>query len=722
MKFIFTRFALPGLLCLTMFGNMNAQASLSPVTQILLSKQKTLLKSRSLLQKQDTEYMSVFVKVKDPSAFSLIDAQGGVVQTIAGNICTALIPVDQIIALSENPDIISINAAVEVEKTLDVARAASNNTLVNQGQAPLSSPYTGEGVVVGIVDEGIDFTHPTFYSGTSLDNYRIKYAWVQSKSGGTPPLNYNYGTEYDTQANILAVGTDNAGEDHGSHTSGIAAGSGYTTNYKGIAPGSDLYVVGTNMSNTGIIDGVEYIISRAKAQVPPKPCVINLSIGSQVGPHDGTSDFDQMLAEKVGPGVIVVGAAGNSGSSPIHIRTNGTDIVSTVAVPSAYTSTYFISDIWGNPNQNYNVQVSVYSSSGTLIGQTDWVSVNSLTSAIDEQITSPNTTYLVQFGGTLDPDNNKYNMTLFVQGSPFVESESVVISVNPLNNNFVDMWATSATYTNSLSGVSGLVSGDTNYTVGEIGGVAQDIITVGAYITKNEWTDLSNNSWSYGAGYTLNNIAPFSSVGPTADGRIKPDITAPGCGVVSSVNHFNTLYNANYQYTIAENTVNSTTYYWGMMQGTSMATPVVTGSLALWLELNPDLTPAAVKNIFASTAKQNTISRASYPNNTWGVGILDSYAGIVNVLNTVDVPLNNADKAMLVYPNPVMDNCNIQVSGNNKILQVQLSDISGRRVFQKQFSGNNNNESFSLALLPRGIYVMNIMTQLGVKSEKVVLK
>lgn len=110
--------------------------------------------------------MSVFVKVKDPSAFSLIDAQGGVVQTIAGNICTALISVDQIIALSENPDIISINAAVEVEKILDVARAASNNTLVNQGQAPLSSLYTGDGVVVGIVDEGIDFTHPTFYSGT----------------------------------------------------------------------------------------------------------------------------------------------------------------------------------------------------------------------------------------------------------------------------------------------------------------------------------------------------------------------------------------------------------------------------------------------------------------------------------------------------------------------------------------------------------------------------
>lgn len=719
MKLLFTRSKWIGLLLLLSIMTLYSQSKLSPITQILLTEKSNTLRTKSLVKFQgQPEMLSVFVKVQNETAFSLIEEYGGQIQTIAGNICTATLPFSSIVPLSEQSEILSINAAVEVKPTLDVARVLSNNSLVNDGQSPLQKGYTGKGVVVGMIDTGIDFTHPAFYSDASLSEYRIIYAWNQRANTGTKPQPYNYGAEYTTKASILAAGTDNSAEDHGTHTSGIAAGSGYNTVYKGIAPASDIYAVGTNMTTTGIIDGVNYIIS--KANNAGKPCVINLSLGSQMGPHDGTSDFDQMLAAKVGPGVIVVGSAGNEGSDPIHIRTSGSALVSTVAVPNVYGSatSYILADIWGNANKNYRVRIGIYNSStGALISQTSWLSAN-----YSATLNTTNTSYTIQLGYGKNPTNNKYNATVYVQASPFVSGESVLISIDPLTNTFVDMWATNATFSNVLTGMSGLVSGNSDYTVGEIGGVANDIISVGAYVSKNQWKAINGATYNLNPVPVVGTIASFSSKGPTADGRIKPDIAAPGTAIVSSVNHFSSEYGSTYPLSVAMKTVNSTNYYWGVMQGTSMSAPLVTGTLALWMEAYPNLTPQQVKQIFALTAKQNTSARLAYPNNTWGYGVLDSYAGIVNLLNTVDVSAAEVDKSILVYPNPVMDNCNIQVSANNKVIRVELRDVSGRSVFSKTFSGNNNQESLSLASLPRGIYVMNIHTNLGAKSEKVVLK
>lgn len=719
MKLLFTRSKWIGLLLLLSIMTLYSQSKLSPITQIFLTEKSNTLRPKSLVKFQgQPEMLSVFVKVQNETAFSLIEEYGGQIQTIAGNICTATLPFSSIVPLSEQSEILSINAAVEVKPTLDVARVLSNNSLVNDGQSPLQKGYTGKGVVVGMIDTGIDFTHPAFYSDASLSEYRIIYAWNQRANTGTKPQPYNYGAEYTTKASILAAGTDNSAEDHGTHTSGIAAGSGYNTVYKGIAPASDIYAVGTNMTTTGIIDGVNYIIS--KANNAGKPCVINLSLGSQMGPHDGTSDFDQMLAAKVGPGVIVVGSAGNEGSDPIHIRTSGSALVSTVAVPNVYGSatSYILADIWGNANKNYRVRIGIYNSStGALISQTSWLSAN-----YSATLNTTNTSYTIQLGYGKNPTNNKYNATVYVQASPFVSGESVLISIDPLTNTFVDMWATNATFSNVLTGMSGLVSGNSDYTVGEIGGVANDIISVGAYVSKNQWKAINGATYNFNPVPVVGTIASFSSKGPTADGRIKPDIAAPGTAIVSSVNHFSSEYGSTYPLSVAMKTVNSTNYYWGVMQGTSMSAPLVTGTLALWMEAYPNLTPQQVKQIFALTAKQNTSARLAYPNNTWGYGVLDSYAGIVNLLNTVDVSAAEVDKSILVYPNPVMDNCNIQVSANNKVIRVELRDVSGRSVFSKTFSGNNNQESLSLASLPRGIYVMNIHTNLGAKSEKVVLK
>ena len=83
------------------------------------------------------------------------------------------------------------------------------------------------------------------------------------------------------------------GEDDWDHTAGIAAGGGYTTPYMGVAPESDIVLVGTNLYTKGILDGIAFIIDYAKSV--NKPCVINLSLGSKLGPKDGTSSEDIMI-------------------------------------------------------------------------------------------------------------------------------------------------------------------------------------------------------------------------------------------------------------------------------------------------------------------------------------------------------------------------------------------------------------------------------------------
>ena len=114
-------------------------------------------------------------------------------------------------------------------------------------------------------------------------------------------------------------------------------------------------------------------------------------------------------------------------------------------------------------------------------------------------------------------------------------------------------------------------------------------IAVGAYVSKNTYNDLSGSI--HDKDWTLEDIYPLSGKGPTYDNRIKPDVVAPGAAVVSSFNSY-----ANSFYVSPEDKVASVvddytgrTYSWGVASGTSMATPVVTGTLALWLEANPYL-------------------------------------------------------------------------------------------------------------------------------------
>jgi len=201
---------------------------------------------------------------------------------------------------------------------------------------------TGKGIIVGIVDSGIDLKHQDFK--TVLGTTRLLYLWDQTKNF-TAPAPFTYGGEW-TAAQINAGAcTETDGIGHGTFLASIAAGNGRGTGggqlpyqYVGMAPEADLIVVNAFASDTYLVDGVEYILR--KAQALGKPAVILIASGVRQGPHDGTDPAELRISSLLGtygPNRLVVAAAGNYGNVPVHAQLNvqrTTTNTATLRIPS----------------------------------------------------------------------------------------------------------------------------------------------------------------------------------------------------------------------------------------------------------------------------------------------------------------------------------------------------------------------------------------------------
>jgi subtilisin family serine protease len=245
--------------------------------------------------------------------------------------------------------------------------------------------------------------------------------------------------------------------------------------------------------------------------------------------------------------------------------------------------------------------------------------------------------------------------------------------------------------------------------MGEIGGTSNKIITVGAYVTKDSYVNIKGNTMK--SDDPLNTLASFSSRGPTADGRTKPEITAPGEKIVSSVNSYDTSYNENNDEVIIRVEQGGSGWFFAAMQGTSMATPMTTGIVALMLQANPALGPEQAKQILKQNARTDSYTGTIPPegSNSWGWGKIDAQKSVLAAFNAQGIGENRTPD-LTVYPNPSTGIIHLKTTGSfRKFSSVSVMNLQGVTVYQSpENPGWKDQEAIDLSFLPSGVYMLNI--------------
>lgn len=573
----------------------------------------------------------VFVKSDDiVSTTNSIKAYGGYVTTVTGDILVSHVPITYLENLSQRDEIRYLGAGSNSGPKLNVSSVEIQATEVHAGTG-LPQSYKGSGVVVGVVDSGIDWSHEDFDDGNGT---RIQYLWDMSGTGNPPP-GYTYGVEYtktQIDANQCQEIDGNDGHGHGTHVSATAAGKDNAlAGYTGIASEADIVFVkgfrnGPGFANTDVVDGCSYIFTKAMAM--GQPCVINLSLGGHFGAHDGTSLYEQSLSNLTGPGRVIVAAAGNEGSDLVHLSYTTGGSANEVRQTFWYIppgTPMSAVDMWYDSG-NISVGIAAYDQNLNYIGRTSPLPPGQFFQ--DLPFTIGGQTYgIVSIDAqTVNDPNNGAHRVLFI-----IDSDNGQYDLNAVwwvlytfGNGTFDAWmVTGGNFTTDSNPANHVMPGDNDKSIG-IPGTSEKVICVGSYVTKTQWIDIDGNTQTQPGNPTIGDISSFSSRGPTRDNRLKPDLAAPGEAILAALSSF---------VTIGGNGIPRANILQGgrhqKMQGTSMASPHVTGTVALMLQRNPGLDYTRVFDILTTTTVKDNFTGTN-ANNTFGNGKLNALNAVQN--------------------------------------------------------------------------------------------
>jgi subtilisin family serine protease len=656
------------------------------------------------------------------------------ISKISDNISTAFIKVQDLPLLESIQCLKYADIGEKLELEVSNARNTTNANSVHSGTG-LSQSYTGTGVIVGIIDGGFDYTHPNFRD--SNGNLRIKRVWEQNNTNGNSPSPFNYGSHFIGSSEILNEFYDVTNQSHGTHVTGIIAGSGNGNPnlLKGMAPDTDIILVsdgsdlvgeiaGTSNS-TKLIDAINYIKNYANSV--NKPVVINMSFGTNLGPHDGSDLLSTGLNSfTTNQGLILVKSAGNDGDQKEHV----------VNVFSGNQTKFILNnknngsskiDIWGSNqgvNSAFGITIGVYNTStqsfestnvlqfivnGNLNFQNPYTLVD-----VDSGLLNDDN-WLITLSSEINPLNNRPHLRISCNTSNDTTSDYLVVSIQSIDDT-IHSWCNGCEFDN-YTGFN-FTMGDDYFSITEPGN-ASGVITVGSYNVTDE--NLGNPSGSVGG------LSYFSSKGPRTDFLIKPDVTAPGNRIVSSLNSFDTTYQSGgISFSDVTNTYGTHSY--GKMQGTSMAAPVVTGIVALWLQAFPQLTVNNVRSIIANTAiTQSPVSDpflfygstySTPPNVKWGYGKINALAGMQLIEQVLNVDTFDTTNNFIVYPNPTSSK--IFITSKEYVSSYEVYNTLGQKVKEGSFNAVLEEEELDLTALQSGMYILNFRGEKVNKTVRIV--
>jgi subtilisin family serine protease len=518
------------------------------------------------------------------------------------------------------PQVSSLKAATEIY--LDLFHSLPGTRCDSASLQNQFPSIDGSGVVIGVVDVGCDFAHPNFLKPSG--ETRLLYLWDQSdpppRSTGKSPEGFYYGREFTAEqinealaqkngkSAYAALGYTPGIAAHGTHVLDIAAGNGRGSNQpggqplpgllvegaerapRGVAPGADLIFVHLKSNENQflgnsrhLLDAVEYIFQKAG----DRPVVVNLSISTTGGPHDGTTLVEQglvrMLEKKDGRAIVV--SAGNSFNRAVHAQ--GT------VKGETWEELRWTVDPRGAKNE-MEIWYRGASPLGVVLVTPEMDDVPSM--ALPP--VRPGRTYALQLGTDVwgrishrrdDPNNNAHQIDIRLSAPPGRELEltgtwTIRLQTDPGAQVPFDAWIEQddqadgrfETLTNNSCTLSSICC-------------AEQLLTVGAFDTSR-YADLRRPY-------------DFTAAGPTRNDDFlrKPDVSAPGVDILAARAHGGTA----------------------VMSGTSMAAPHLTGLVALLFqraqETGRGLLPIdTTRRLIIDSIRKASGSKAWDPRLGWG--------------------------------------------------------------------------------------------------------
>ena len=624
-------------------------------------------------------------------------------------------------------EVVFLDAATRFNSPRPLDDKALTKSNVQAAQSLNFSGIKGDNVVIGIVDVGFQTTHPTFFNEDGTV-YRVKRFWQQKYKNQMGPAPYGYGILKNSEKEILeAIDTDGS---HGTHVAGIAGGSGFKSpdfKYAGVAPESELVFVGIKyqndtiggsalgdylVANNAIIDGFDYVFRYADSL--NKPAVCNLSWGMHTGPHDGTSLFDIALEDIINTpnpnsqkatGRALVGANGNSAQHEMHIKLelNG-DSAATLAMDRSrnnFKTENVYCDFWSELNSNLQFQIVLIDSQDNVLIETPYWDFSKDTLISGKLVNNMDTFEVLLSGTRAYPYNGKSNFLMMLEAN----SNKRFIKINFRGKGEVHGWNsgrtyewTAGTFRNYIRKYkpSHWVNGDAVSTLIENGGTSKAILSVGSYNNRVNWLNFEGKFQSDSA-IDEGQISGFSSWGPALDGRLNPDVAAPG-QFIANAYHKDAVPGWLSPYIVHKDQWNNDDVYWVLLSGTSMASPHAAGIVALMLQASEgQLSASDMYEIIRSTSQKDAYT-GNQDNFQYGTGKIDAYKAIIASVNAMRNDKIEVKRPILI----VQENrlCLVGMEASNSEIYFQIFDASGREVFSKK----TRNKYISTDTISTGVY------------------
>ncbi|MES2763972.1 MAG: S8 family peptidase [Bacteroidota bacterium] len=663
MKIYFTFFII------LIFSNLHAQ---SVFNAELIRKMEEL---------NANETINVFVLSKPHTD---IDVEAANIQVLyrVGNIYSITANKQDIVQLARQKNVVRIEYTQHHLQLMgDTAHVRNRIKNIKSGMAPLTQSYNGAGVIVGIIDSGTDFNHPDFKDVTGKS--RIKYLWDMTKPlAANTPTPFGYGQEWDNTQIDLGQCTHNdlASYGHGTNSSGIAAGNGFSVNkYEGIASGADIIVVALDFSKAGftIADALQYIVT--KSLILNKPLVVNASVGDYYGSHDGTDLETQMINGMITnvPGRALIASCGNGGSLPFHV---GYNIVSTDTnftwIKNNATTTVIAEFADTNQIKNVYYNIGVTNPGLTDLGATsfkpynyalntmrkDTIYHNTHRIGIVTSVASINSFGVYELDITIKADSLNYLWSIAHAGIGRIDSWNFDYVTSNLPPTF------------QYPKIINYKKADTLQTIVSGFQCSDQVIAVGNYVNRNRYIDVNNNVQI--SNEIAGQLHASSSTGPTRDNRIKPDITASGANILAALPlSMLPTYVTSFPSVVAQGGYHRTA------GGTSASSPVVAGLAALYFQRQPTATNQQLKQAIINCAYKDVFTGTILPNNKWGYGKLDGFASMT--CGEIFIGLNELsnESEIQVFPNPLLNETNLYFA-NSITRMIKLYNSSGQMVLE----------------------------------------